>query len=95
MSSNQRLTNRTAESDTRNQAGDKKSKGSGLDLSATQVVGGALAAMTAAALGFALLVAGCIVARRLPPACRWLVVHGFHPSYARQGEDRVLDRAAE
>jgi hypothetical protein len=51
MSSNQKLTNRTAESDTRNQAGNKKSKGSGLDLSPAQVVGGALAAMTAAALG--------------------------------------------
>ena len=50
MSTNQKLTNHTAEPDTGNQAGDKKSK-KGIDLSATQVVGGALAAMTAALLG--------------------------------------------
>src|SRR5215204_5952296 len=43
MSTNQKLPNHTAKSDTSNQAGDEKSK-KGLDLSATQVVGGALAA---------------------------------------------------
>lgn len=64
MSTNQKLTNHTAESDTSNQAGDKKSK-KGLDLSATQVVGGALAAMTAAALGSQLSVAGTVVGAAL------------------------------
>ena len=60
MSTNQKLNN-TTESDTGNKAGDKQSKAKGLDLSATQIVGGALAAMTAAALGSRLSVAGTIV----------------------------------
>lgn len=64
MSTNQKLTNHTAEPDTGNQAGDKKSK-KGIDLSATQVVGGALAAMTAAALGSQLSVAGTVVGAAL------------------------------
>jgi hypothetical protein len=64
MSTNQKLTNHTAKSDTSNQAGDEKPK-KGLDLSATQVVGGALAAMTAAALGSQLSVAGTVVGAAL------------------------------
>jgi hypothetical protein len=64
MSTNQKLTNHAAKSDTSNQAGDEKPK-KGLDLSATQVVGGALAAMTAAALGSQLSVAGTVVGAAL------------------------------
>ena len=64
MSPNQKLNN-TTESDTSNKAGDKQSKAKELDLSATQVVGGALAAMTAAALGSQLSVAGTVVGAAL------------------------------
>ena len=64
MSPNQKLNN-TTESDTSNKAGDKQSKAKERDLSATQVVGGALAAMTAAALGSQLSVAGTVVGAAL------------------------------
>ena len=64
MSPNQKLKN-TTESGTSNKAGDKQSKAKELDLSATQVVGGALAAMTAAALGSQLSVAGTVVGAAL------------------------------
>jgi len=59
----QKLTNPT-ESDISTEAGDKRSQAK-LDLSATQIVGGALAAMTAAALGSQLSVAGTIVGAAL------------------------------
>ena len=88
MSSNQRLTNRTAESDTRNQAGDKKSKGSGLDLSATQVVGGALAAMTAAALGSQLSVAGTVVGAALASIIA-AVAGSLYTASIRRTHDKV------
>ena len=65
MSTNQKLTNRTSRSDARNQAGDKKSKSGPLDLSVTQIIGGALAAMTAAALGSQLSAAGTLVGAAL------------------------------
>lgn len=65
MSTNQKLTNRAVEPDTNNQPSEKKSKKGGLDLSVTQIVGGALAAMTAAALGAQLSVAGTIVGAAL------------------------------
>ena len=64
MSTNQKLNN-TTESATGSKAGNKQSKAKGLDLSATQIVGGALAAMTAAALGSQLSVAGTIVGAAL------------------------------
>ena len=88
MSSNQKLTNRTAESDTRNQAGDKKSKGSGLDLSATQVVGGALAAMTAAALGSQLSVAGTVVGAALASIIA-AVAGSLYTASLRRTHDKV------
>jgi hypothetical protein len=65
MSTNQKLTNRAAEPDTNQQPGEKNSKKSGLDLSITQIVGGALAAMTAAALGAQLSVAGTVAGAAL------------------------------
>jgi hypothetical protein len=65
MSTNQKLTNRAAEPDTNKQPGEKKSEKGDLGLSVTQVVGGALAAMTAAALGAQLSVAGTVVGAAL------------------------------
>jgi hypothetical protein len=64
MSTKHKLTNPT-ESDTSAESDNKQSKAKGLDLSATQIVGGALAAMTAAALGSRLSVAGTIVGAAL------------------------------
>src|SRR5215212_6525564 len=61
MSTNQKLPNRTAETQTGKQPDDKKAEKGQLGLSVTQVVGGALAAMTAAALGSQLSVAGTVV----------------------------------
>jgi septum formation inhibitor MinC len=63
MSINQKLTNR--EPNTAKRAGEKKDKKSGLDLSVTQVVGGALAAVTAALLGSQLSVAGTVIGAAL------------------------------
>jgi hypothetical protein len=65
MSTNQKLTNRTSGSDARNQARNKKSKSGALDLSVAQIIGGALAAMTAAALGSQLSAAGTLVGAAL------------------------------
>jgi hypothetical protein len=65
MSTNQKLTNPAAEPDSNQQPREKKSKKGGLDLSVTQIVGGALAAMTAAALGAQLSVAGTVVGAAL------------------------------
>jgi hypothetical protein len=64
MSTNQKLNN-TSESNTGNKAGDQQSKAKALDLSATQVIGGALAAMTAAALGSQLSVVGTVIGAAL------------------------------
>jgi hypothetical protein len=64
MSTNQKLTNQSADSDTRHRPDNESKKGK-LDLSVTQVVGGALAAMTAAALGAQLSVAGTVVGAAL------------------------------
>jgi hypothetical protein len=88
MSSNQKLTKTTAESDTRSQAGDKKSKGRGLDLSATQVVGGALAAMTAAALGSQLSVAGTVVGAALASIIA-AVAGSLYTASIRRTHDKV------
>src|SRR4029453_13755571 len=65
MSTNQKLTNRTAETETSRQPDDKKAEKGQLGLSVTQIVGGALAAMTAAALGSQLSVAGTVVGAAL------------------------------
>jgi len=65
MSTNQNLKNRKTESGASNHAGDKQSKAKALDLSVTQILGGALAAMTAAALGAQLSVAGTLVGAAL------------------------------
>jgi hypothetical protein len=66
MSTHQRLPNRTSESAISNQQqGDDKSKKSHFEFSVTQIVGGALAAMTAAAVGSQLSAAGTIVGAAL------------------------------
>jgi hypothetical protein len=88
MSNNQKLTNRTAESETRGQAGDKKSKGNKFDLSATQVVGGALAAMTAAALGSQLSVAGTVVGAALASIIA-AVAGSLYTASIRRTHDKV------
>jgi hypothetical protein len=88
MSSNQKLTNRTAESGTRNQADDKKSKGGGLDLSPAQVVGGALAAMTAAALGSQLSVVGTVVGAALASIIA-AVAGSLYTASLRRTHDKV------
>jgi hypothetical protein len=88
MSSNQKLTNRTAQSETRNQASDEKSKGSGLDLSPAQLVGGALAAMTAAALGSQLSVAGTVVGAALASIIA-AVAGSLYTASLRRTHDKV------
>jgi len=88
MSSNQKLTNRTAQSETRNQASDKKSNGSGLDLSPAQLVGGALAAMTAAALGSQLSVAGTVVGAALASIIA-AVAGSLYTASLRRTHDKV------
>jgi hypothetical protein len=88
MSNNQKLTNRTAESGTRSQAGDKKSKGNKYDLSATQVVGGALAAMTAAALGSQLSVAGTVIGAALASIIA-AVAGSLYTASIRRTHDKV------
>lgn len=88
MNSNQKLTNRTAESGTRNQADDKQSKGSGLDLSPAQVVGGALAAMTAAALGSQLSVVGTVVGAALASIIA-AVAGSLYTTSLRRTHDKV------
>jgi hypothetical protein len=88
MNSNQKLTNRTAESGTRNQADGKQSKGSGLDLSPAQVVGGALAAMTAAALGSQLSVVGTVVGAALASIIA-AVAGSLYTASLRRTHDKV------
>jgi hypothetical protein len=65
MSTNQRLTNRTPETEIRKQPDDKKAEKGQLGLSVSQVMGGALAAVTAAVLGSQLSVAGTVVGAAL------------------------------
>jgi hypothetical protein len=86
MSIKQNLTNPT-ESDTSTDAGDKQSKAK-LDISATQIVGGALAAMTAAALGSQLSVAGTIVGAALASIIA-AVAGSLYTASLRRTRDKV------
>jgi outer membrane lipoprotein SlyB len=88
MSTNQKLTNRTTEPDTGREPSDKKPKKSKLDLSATQVVGGALAAMTAAALGSQLSVAGTVVGAALASIIA-AVAGSLYTASIRRTRDKV------
>ena len=65
MSTNQNLTNRTTDAGAGKQGGAKQPKAKALDLSVTQVIGGALAAITAAWLGSQLSAAGTLVGAAL------------------------------
>jgi hypothetical protein len=65
MSTNQQYRNLTADPTPPKEAKEPETKASKLDLSVTKIVGGALAAMTAAALGSRLSVAGTIVGAAL------------------------------
>lgn len=88
MSTNQKLTNHTTEPDTGREPSDKKPKKSKLDLSATQVVGGALAAMTAAALGSQLSVAGTVVGAALASIIA-AVAGSLYTASIRRTRDKV------
>jgi hypothetical protein len=87
MSGNHKLTTPT-ESDTNAEAGTKQSKAKQLDLSATQIVGGALAAMTAAALGSRLSVAGTIVGAALASIIA-AVAGSLYTASLRRTHDKV------
>ena len=88
MSTNQKLTNdtTTSTSSTGNRAGEKKAKKGALDLSVAQIVGGALAAMTAAALGSQLSVAGTVVGAALASIIAALAGSLYTASLRRTGD---------
>jgi hypothetical protein len=88
MSTNQRLTKQTVERDSRNQPGEKESKKGHLDLSVTQVIGGALAAMTAAAVGSQLSVAGTVVSAALASIVA-AVAGSLYTASLRRTKDKV------
>src|SRR4029450_10854688 len=87
MSTEHKLTNPT-ESDTSTESGNNQSKAKGLDLSATQIVGGALAAMTAAALGSQLSVAGTIAGAALASIIA-AVAGSLYTASLRRTSDKV------
>jgi hypothetical protein len=87
MSTKHKLTNPT-ESDTSAESGNKQPGAKGLDLSATQIVGGALAAMTAAALGSQLSVAGTIVGAALASIIA-AVAGSLYTASLRRTSDKV------
>ena len=87
MNTSQKLKN-TTEADVSNGAGDKQSKAKNLDLSATQIVGGALAAMTAAALGSQLSVAGTVVGAALASIIA-AVAGSLYTASLRRTRDKV------
>jgi hypothetical protein len=88
MSTNQNLKNRKTESGTSTQAGDKQSKAKALDLSVPQILGGALAAMTAAALGARLSVAGTLVGAALASIIA-AVAGSLYTASIRRTRDKV------
>jgi hypothetical protein len=87
MSTNHNL-KKTTEADTSIGPPDKQSKAKALDLSATQIVGGALAAMTAAALGSRLSVAGTIVGAALASIIA-AVAGSLYTASLRRTHDKV------
>jgi len=87
MSTNHNL-RKTTEPDSSTGPGDKQSKAKALDLSPTQIVGGALAAMTAAALGSRLSVAGTIVGAALASIIA-AVAGSLYTASLRRTHDKV------
>ena len=88
MSTHQRLTNRTTDPPTGNQPGDNTSKKRNFEFSVTQIVGGALAAMTAAALGSQLSAAGTIVGAALASVIA-AVAGSLYTASLRRTRDKV------
>ena len=88
MSDNQKVKNRTTESGISNKVGDKRSKAKALDLSVTQIVGGALAAMTAAALGSQLSAVGTLVGAALASIIA-AVAGALYTASLRRTRDKV------
>jgi hypothetical protein len=88
MSTHQRLTNSTTNSPTGNQPGDNTSKKRNFGFSVTQIVGGALAAMTAAALGSQLSAAGTIVGAALASVVA-AVAGSLYTASLRRTRDKV------
>jgi hypothetical protein len=85
MSTNHNLRN-PREAETSNGAGDKQPKAKQLDLSPAQIVGGALAAMTAAALGSQLSVAGTVVGAALASIIAAVASSLYTASLRRTGD---------
>jgi hypothetical protein len=85
MSTNHNLRN-PGEAETSNGAGDKQPKAKHLDLSPAQIVGGALAAMTAAALGSQLSVAGTVVGAALASIIAAVASSLYTASLRRTGD---------
>ena len=85
MSTNHNLRN-PREAETSNGAGDKQPKAKQLDLSPAQIVGGALAAMTAAALGSQLSVAGTVVGAALASIIAAVASSLYTTSLRRTGD---------
>ncbi len=88
MSTNQKLTNRTAETETRKQPDDRKAKKGQLGLSVSQVMGGALAAVTAAVLGSQLSMAGTVVGAALASIIT-AVAGSLYTASLRRTSDKV------
>ena len=88
MSTHQRLTNRTTGPPTGNPPGDDTSKKRNFEFSVTQIVGGALAAMTAAALGSQLSAAGTIVGAALASVVA-AVAGSLYTASLRRTRDKV------
>jgi len=88
MSTHKRLTNRTTDPPTGNQPGDNTSKKRNFEFSVTQIVGGALAAMTAAALGSQLSAAGTIVGAALASVIA-AVAGSLYTASLRRTRDKV------
>ena len=90
MSTNQRLTNphRTTESTIGDQARRRQIQERPFDLSITQMVGGALAAMTAAALGSQLSAAGTVIGAALASIVA-AVAGSLYTASLRRTSDKV------
>jgi outer membrane lipoprotein SlyB len=88
MSTNQNLKNRKTTSGASDRASDKQSKAKALDLSVPQILGGALAAMTAAALGAQLSVAGTLVGAALASIIA-AVAGSLYTASIRRTRDKV------
>jgi hypothetical protein len=88
MSTHQRLTKPTTDSKIGNQSGDNTTKKRNFEFSVTQIVGGALAAMTAAALGSQLSAAGTVIGAALASIIA-AVAGSLYTASLRRTRDKV------